>query len=56
MPRRLYDGDGVFDNIVTFVLDNRDTIQNIASVASTVADAVGMIGTNTIDVVKTLTN
>ena len=52
LPRRLYNGDGLFDNIVKFVSDNRDTIKNIAGVAGTVADAVGKIGTNTIDVVK----
>ena len=52
LPRRLYDGDGLFDNIIKFVSDNRDTIKNIAGVAGTVADAVGKIGTNTIDVVK----
>ena len=52
MPRRLYDGDGLFDNIVKFESDNKDTIKHIAGVAGTVADAVGKIGTNTIDVVK----
>ena len=52
LPRRLYNGDGLFDNIVKFVSNNRDTIKNIADVAGTVADAVGKIGTNTIDVVK----
>ena len=26
LPRRLYNGDGLFDNIVKFVSDNRDTI------------------------------
>ena len=52
LPRRLYDGDGLFDNIVKFVSDNRDTIKNIAGVASSVADSVGQIGSNTIDIVK----
>ena len=52
LPRRLYNGDGLFDNIVKFVSDNRDTIKNIAGVAGTVADSVGKIGSNTIDVVR----
>ena len=54
LPRRLYDADGLIDNIVKFVSDNRDTIKNIAGVAGTVADAVGKIGTNTIDVVRNI--
>ena len=49
---RLYDGDGLFNDIVKFVSDNKDTISNISNVAGTVADAVGKIGTNTIDVVR----
>ena len=52
LPRRLYNGDGLFDNIVKFVSDNKDTIKNIAGVASPVADSVGKIGTNTIDIVR----
>ena len=54
LPRCLYDGDGLFDNIVKFLSDNRDTIKNIAGVAGTAEDAVGKIGTDTIDVVKTI--
>ena len=34
LPRRVYDVDGLFENIVTFVSDNKDTIKNIAGVAS----------------------
>ena len=52
LPRRLYNGDGLFDNIVKFVSDKRDTIKNIAGVASSVADSVGQIGSNAIDIVK----
>ena len=40
LPRRLYDGDGLFNDIVKFVSDNKDTILNISNVAGTVADAV----------------
>ena len=40
LPRRLYDGDGLFNDIVKFVSDNKDTISNISNVAGTVADAV----------------
>ena len=52
LPRRFYNGDGLFDNIVKFVSDNRDTIKNIAGVASSVADSVGKISSNAIDIVK----
>ena len=52
LPRRLYNGDGLFNDIVKFVSDNKDTISNISNVTGTVADAVGKIGTNAIDVVR----
>ena len=53
LPRRFYNGDGLFDNIVKFVSDNRDTIKkNISGVASSVADSVGKISSNAIDIVK----
>ena len=52
LPRRLYNGDGLFDNIVKFVSDNRDTIKNIAGVASSVSDSVKKIFTNAKDIVK----
>ena len=51
LPWRLYNGDGLFDNIEKIVSDNKDTISNISNVAGTVAAAIGKIGTNTIDVV-----
>ena len=56
LPRRLYDNDGLFDNIVKFLSDNKDTISNISNIAGTVADAVGKIGTNTIYVIKKIKN
>ena len=52
LPRRLYDGDGLFNDIVKFVFDNKDTIKNIAGVASSVADTVGKVGSTTLDLVK----
>ena len=52
LPKSLYDGDGLIDNIVKFVSDNQNTIKNIAGFASTVADGVKKIGTNTINVVR----
>ena len=52
LPRRLYDGDGLFNDIVKFVSDNKDIIKNIAGVAGTVADSAGKIGTTTLDIVK----
>ena len=52
LPRRLCNGDGLFNDVVKFVSDNKDTISNISNVAGIVADAVGKIGTNTIDVVR----
>ena len=52
LPRRLYDGDGLFNDIVKFVSDNKDTIKNIAGVASSVADTVGKVGSTTLDIVK----
>ena len=52
LPRRLYDGDDLFYNIVKFVSDNRDTIKNIASVASSVVDSIGKVGTTILDIVK----
>ena len=52
LPRRIYDGENVFSDIFNFIAKNKDTISNISNVAGTVADAVGKIGTNTIDIVK----
>ena len=52
LPRTLYDGDGLFNDIVKFVSDNRDTIKNIAGVVSSVADTVGKVGSTTVDLVK----
>ena len=45
LPRRHYDGEGIFSDIVKFVSDNSGTIKNIADVAASVADT-------TLDIVK----
>ena len=52
LPRRQYDGENLFYNIIKFVSDNKDTITNIAGVASSVADTVGKVGSTAIDIVK----
>ena len=52
LPRRQYDGENLFGDIIKFVLDNKDTIKNIAGVASSVADTVGKVGSTAIDIVK----
>ena len=52
LPRRLYNGDGLFDNIVKFLSDNRDTIKNITGVASSVVDTIGKVGNTTLDLVR----
>ena len=51
LPRRMYNGDGILNDIIKFVSDNKETIKNIAGVAGTVADSVGKIGTTTLDIV-----
>ena len=52
LPCRLYDGNGIFNDIIKFVSDNNETIKNIAGIAGTVADAVGKVGSTTLDIVK----
>ena len=52
LPRRMYNGDGIFNDLIKFVSDNKETIKNIAGVAGTVADAVGKVGSTTLDIVK----
>ena len=49
LPRRLYDGDGLFNDIVKFVSDNKDTIKNITGA---VVDSIGKVGTTTLVIVK----
>ena len=55
LPRRDYIGTGVLD-VIKLVADNKDTIQNVADVASTVvdtvADSVDKIGTTTLGIVR----
>ena len=48
---RLYNGNGLFNNIVKFVSDNKDTIKDIEGVASSVAVSVGKVGSTTLDIV-----
>ena len=52
LPRRQYDGENLFGDIIKFVIDNKDTIKNIAGVASSVADTVNKVGSTTLDIVK----
>ena len=52
LPRRVYEGENVFSDIFNFISKNKDTIGNIASTDSSVADSVGKISSNAIDVVK----
>ena len=52
LPKRLYEGESIFGDIVHFIANNKDTISNVASAASSVVDSVGNIGSNTIDVVR----
>ena len=52
LRRHLYNSDGLFNDIVKFVSDNKDIIKNIAGVAGTVAESVGKIGASTLDIVK----
>ena len=41
--------DGIFRDIVNFIAKNKDTISNVASVASSVADSVNKKGNKTLD-------
>ena len=52
LPRRLYNGDGIFKDIVNFISKNKDTISNVASAASSVVDNVGKISNTTLDTIK----
>ena len=52
LPKRLYEGESIVEDIVHFIANNKDTIANVASVASSVADSVGKIGLNAVDVVR----
>ena len=53
-PRRHYDGEGIINDIIKFVSDNKDTINDIAGVVGFVADTVGKVGSTTLDIVKKL--
>ena len=52
LPRRQYDNENIFGDIIKFVSDNKDTIKNIAGVASSVADTVIKVVSTTLDIVK----
>ena len=52
LPKRLYEGDGIFKDINYFLSKNKDTISNIASTASSVADSIGKIGNTRIYTIK----
>ena len=52
LPRRIYEGENIFSDIVNFISKNKDTIGNIASTSLCVADSVGKISSNAIDVVR----
>ena len=52
LPRRIYDGKNVFSDILNLIAKNKETISNVASAASSVADSVGKIGNTTINTIK----
>ena len=52
LPRQLYNGDGIFGDIFNFIAKNKDTISNVSSTASSVADSVWKISSNSVDVVR----
>ena len=52
LPRRLYNGEGIFGDIVNFISKNKDTISNVASAASSVVDNVGKICNTILDTIK----
>ena len=56
LPKRLYEGESIFGDIINFISKNKDTISNVASAASSVADSVGKIDTTTSDTIKKLKN
>ena len=52
LPRRIYEGENVFSDIVNFKSKNKDTISNVAFAASSVVDSVGKIGNTILDTIK----
>ena len=52
LPRQLYNGDGIFGDIINFISKNKDTISNVASAASSVVDNVRKISNTTLDTIK----
>ena len=51
---RVYEGENIVSDIFNFIAKNNDTISNVASAASSVADFVGKIGNTTLDAIKTI--
>jgi hypothetical protein len=55
LPRKQYynegQGQGIGD-IINFVAQNKDLIKDVAGTVGNVVDAVGKVGTNTIDIIK----
>ena len=52
LPRKIYEGENVFSDIVNFISKNKETIGNIASTASSVVDTIGKVGNTTLDLVR----
>ena len=52
LPKRIYQIENIFSDIVNFISKNKDTIGNIASTASSVVDSVGKISSTTLDTIK----
>ena len=52
LPRRVYEGENVFSDIFNFIAKKKDTISNVASAASSVADSVGKIDNTTLYPIK----
>ena len=50
--RRINEVKNSFGDIINFISKNKDTISNVASAASSVADSVYKIGRTTIDTIK----
>ena len=54
LPKRLYEDDNIFGNIINFISKNKNTISTIASTASLVVDRVGRISNIKIDTIKNI--
>ena len=54
LPRRIYEGENVFSDILNIIAKNKDTISNVASATSSVVDSIGKIGNTTLDTINTI--